>query len=201
MAQNGRLPDSDLAPIAQGRLRKDAAAAWNTMNIEARSRGLELVPTGSASSYRTYDQQVYFWNLYQSGQGALAARPGNSNHGWGLAVDTPDQRHWNMIQAIGAKYGYQKAWSDAPSEPWHVKYREGVWSGNDPGPYGSGLTEEDIVAITACIAANGNFHVFVEAKDGTVWYTWQAKDSTGWSGGAPGKGIAGLSFFAPAPGK
>lgn len=29
MAENGKLPASDLAPIKQGQLRKDCAAAWN----------------------------------------------------------------------------------------------------------------------------------------------------------------------------
>lgn len=61
------------------------------------------------------------------------------------------------------------------------------------------ITQEDIVAITAAVAANGNFHVFVEDKDGDIWYTWQAKDKTSWSGGEPGKSVAGLGFFAKAP--
>lgn len=69
------------------------------------------------------------------------------------------------------------------------------------GPTPPPLAEEDIVAITAAVASNGNFHVFVEAKDGSVWYTWQAKDKNAWSGGAAGKSIAGLSYFAPAPKK
>src|SRR5262249_54929665 len=78
MSENGRLPDSELAPIANGRLRKDAAAAWNAMNVEARARGCELLPSGSMSSYRTYAQQVFLWNLYVSGRGNLAAHPGSS---------------------------------------------------------------------------------------------------------------------------
>lgn len=136
MAVNGKLPDSELAPIAGGRLRRDAAAAWNAMNVEARQRGLELRPTGSRSSYRTHAEQLAFWELYRTGRGALAARPGTSNHGWGLAVDVPTVAMQNLINEIGAKYGWQKKWSDAPSEPWHFKWREGIWSGPDPGPNG-----------------------------------------------------------------
>jgi hypothetical protein len=115
VADNGRLPASDLAPIPGGELRKDAAAAWNAGPGKAGLR-----PTGPRSSYRTYDEQVYFWNLYQSGQGALAAYPGTSNHGWGVAVDLaePWMREW--IDTYGAAYGWKK--TEAWSEWWHVNY-------------------------------------------------------------------------------
>ena len=200
MADNGQLPDSALAPIAQGRLAKDnyCAASWNAMNVEARSLGLELVPTGSMSSYRTLAQQEQLYQNYLNG-GALAAVPGTSNHGWGLAVDTPDSRYWDMIQRIGAKYGWQKAWSDAPSEPWHVKYRAGVWSGSDPGPSGSGLVEADVFGTASVVSASGAMHVFAEAADGSIYYCWQRAGETSWSGGAPGQSVASLSRFAPAP--
>ena len=138
MAENGKLPASSLAPINRGQLRKDAAAAFNAMNVEARRLGVELYPTGSKSSYRDYAGQVAMWALYQSGRGNLAARPGTSNHGWGTAVDfaTPAMRA--MVNRIGAKYGWSKQWSDAPSEWWHVLYQAGHWSGPDPGPAGGG---------------------------------------------------------------
>jgi GH25 family lysozyme M1 (1,4-beta-N-acetylmuramidase) len=65
---------------------------------------------------------------------------------------------------------------------------------------------DEIMAITAAVAKNGNLHVFVERGDGdgawgkgSIWFTWQAANSTAWAGGAPGKQIAGLSPFAPAP--
>ena len=114
---NGRLPASDLAPIAQGRLRKDAAAAWNAMNVEARRLGCELLPTGSKSSYRSYDQQVELWNLYKSGRGNLAATPGTSNHGLGLAVDLATHEMRSMVDRIGARWGYEKRTSDAQCVP------------------------------------------------------------------------------------
>lgn len=55
----------------------------------------------------------------------------NSNHGLGLAVDTDDSA---IINATGAPYGWQKAWSDAQNEPWHFRYTPGHYSGPDPGP-------------------------------------------------------------------
>ena len=138
MAANGKLPASALAPIAGGQLAKQAAAAWNAMNVEARKRGVELRPTGSKSSYRTYAQQVELYNLYLAGKGALAAVPGTSNHGLGVAVDVATQQMRSTIDSIGAKFGWAKRWSDAPSEWWHLKYKSGVWSGRDPGPTGTG---------------------------------------------------------------
>lgn len=132
---NGRLPNSALAPIAGGRLRKDAAAAFNAMNEESRQRyGVTLHPTGPRASYRVLADQQYFWNLYLSGRGNLAARPGTSNHGWGLAVDLATPQMRSIVDKIGAKYGWAKKWSDAPSEWWHIRWRPGVWKGQTPVP-------------------------------------------------------------------
>lgn len=138
MASNGKLPASDLAPIAGGRLAKAPAAAWNAMNVEARRSGLELRPTGSRSSYRSYVDQQYLWNEYRAGRGNLAAKPGTSNHGMGLAVDVATPQMRAMIDRVGERFGWAKKWSDAPSEWWHLTYRTGVWSGTDPGPNGGG---------------------------------------------------------------
>jgi len=122
MASNGKLPDTDLASINGGRLRKDAALAWNAMNEEATRLGVPLYPTGSKSSYRTFAQQQELWNLYKSGKGNLAAVPGQSNHGWGLAVDLATPQMRAMVDRIGAKYGFSKRCSDAQNEWWHIKY-------------------------------------------------------------------------------
>src|SRR6516164_4756447 len=136
MSSNGKLTDAELAPIASGRLTRSnyCAASWNAMNIEARRLGVELLPTGSKSSYRTFAQQQELYNLYQQGKAPLAAIPGTSNHGWGLAVDVATYEMRQMIDRIGERYGWAKKWSDAQSEWWHLKFRIGVWTGNDPGP-------------------------------------------------------------------
>lgn len=129
MAENGRLPDSELRPIAGGgRLVPAAAAAWNAMAAHVyRETGVKIAPNGSLSSYRTYEQQVYMKGVY----GSNAATPGTSNHGWGLAVDTDDH---DLVNRYGAPFGFQKAWSDASWEPWHMKFATGHYSGDDPGP-------------------------------------------------------------------
>jgi len=193
MSSNGRLDPSELAPIAQGQLRKDAAAAWNAMNIESRKRGLELVPTGSASSYRTYDQQVALYNLYKSGRGALAAHPGTSNHGWGVAVDVPTQAMRQMIDRIGAPFGFSKSWSDAPTEWWHIKFQEGHYHGKDPGPYGAApspgpppvATDEIVLYGTVVQNKDGRLEMFKEQADGSVVHRWQVTPNGEWSDWAP----------------
>jgi hypothetical protein len=184
MAENGKLPASDLAPIYKGQLAKAPAAGWNAMNVEARSLGLELHPTGSDSSYRSYDRQVYYWNLYQSGKGNLAAKPGTSNHGWGTAVDIATQEMRSMVDRIGAKYGWSKSWSDAPSEWWHLLYQSGHYSGPDPGPEGKPTPPKpppNTRDLYTVVKADGRLEVFVEDDTGTVWHTWQTAVNGGWA--------------------
>jgi GH25 family lysozyme M1 (1,4-beta-N-acetylmuramidase) len=62
-------------------------------------------------------------------------------------------------------------------------------------------SEAQIMAIAAAVNSAGALHVFVEAKDGSVWYTWQSKGQSGWHGGKAGASVASLSPFAPAPKK
>ncbi len=141
MASNGNLPDSVLAPILGGQLRKDAAAAWNAMCYEAGHRGLSIpTPDGSESSYRTFAQQIELRKYWcNQGNCGNAAVPGTSNHGLGIAVDCTHNdpaRHRATVDVIGAKFGWGSAGSDAPWEEWHMRWQP-VWSGPDPGPYGA----------------------------------------------------------------
>lgn len=117
MAENGKLADSELSPIPGGRLEHKAAAAWNAKDGPA-DNGLR--PTGSRSSYRLYEDQVYFWN----NQPPLAASPGNSNHGWGTAVDLAETWMRSWIDDHGARFGWRK--TEAFSEWWHVNFVGGV---------------------------------------------------------------------------
>jgi len=60
-------------------------------------------------------------------------------------------------------------------------------------------TEDEIVSVTCGQNKAGSFHVFVEAKDGSLWYTWQKPGETSWEGGKAGVSPAALKPFAPAP--
>lgn len=126
---NGRLPASELSPIPGGRLRKGAPArSWLAMRyfIAKKTGGkVWLRPTGSMSSYRTLAQQQELWRRYMNGTGALAARPGTSNHGSATraAVDVPTPEMQAAVRRWGHLFGWGiaggKIHSDAPSEPWH----------------------------------------------------------------------------------
>lgn len=86
--------------------------------------GVWISPTSPRTAYRTYAEQEYFWDQHVNHGGPLAARPGTSNHGWGIAVDVPTTRQAILINRYGEEYGWQKKWSDAPNEWWHFRYDE-----------------------------------------------------------------------------
>jgi hypothetical protein len=123
--QNGRLATTSLIEIPGGRLTNEAGANWLAMRRKGgRELGIWISPLGARSSYRTFAEQQHFWDLYRSGRGNLAARPGTSNHGLGRAVDLaapgPMRR---VVDRYGAEYGWR--WGEAPSESWHVTYYGG----------------------------------------------------------------------------
>ena len=53
-------------------------------------------------------------------QGGLAAKPGTSDHGWGMAVDlnlNANAQRW--MRANAGRFGFVE---DTPREPWHWAY-------------------------------------------------------------------------------
>jgi LysM repeat protein len=106
-----------------GELHLDPAAAesWEAMRQESLATfGVDLYPVGPQSAYRTYEQQAGLYELYLEGAGSPAHPPGSSSHETGTAVDvaTPEMR--DVIDQIGASYGWAKV--EAPTEWWHVNY-------------------------------------------------------------------------------
>jgi hypothetical protein len=119
---NGKIPPSALTELSQGhhRLYAPAAASWNNLVEAARADGVELRIT---DSYRSYDEQVDLVRrkgLYS--QGGLAATPGTSNHGWGMAVDADvtDAATRTWLQVNGPRFGWVES---VPREPWHWEFR------------------------------------------------------------------------------
>lgn len=115
---NGKIPSVALTSIGQGnhKLWDPAARAWNVMKAAAKADGIDLSVT---DSYRSYEAQVDVANrkgLYS--QGGLAAKPGTSDHGWGMAVDVntnePGAVEW--LRANASRFGFIE---DTPREPWH----------------------------------------------------------------------------------
>jgi LAS superfamily LD-carboxypeptidase LdcB len=89
------------------------------MKAAARTAGIDLQ---LEDGYRNYAEQQRLYDLYQSGRGNLAARPGESDHGWGLSVDinTADQGTYQWLVKHAGEYGFV---NDVPSERWHWTYK------------------------------------------------------------------------------
>ena len=143
----GKLHPSLLRKIPQGgQLHYLAADAWNAMVDAAKADGIELKPTSSGDTYRSYDaQKAGFLQRYQlepitnqstkTFEGktwylkkgmAMLATPGKSQHNLGLAVDIhtagePKRLKWLVANVL--KFGF--SWEVVPSEPWHIRYTEG----------------------------------------------------------------------------
>ncbi len=118
---NGRIPAEALSTIGVGqhRLYAPAAESFRAMSDAAAAEGVTI---GVTDSYRDYDSQVRLAEekgLYENG--GLAARPGTSNHGWGLALDLDlDDRAQAWMRENGWRFGFAE---DTPREPWHWTYR------------------------------------------------------------------------------
>lgn len=128
---NGRLPTSSLCTLFDGhtQMRSDAAVVLATLNEAYVARfGADLC---LSSGYRTFAQQ----RAVKAQKGGLAAAPGKSNHGWGLAVDLcsleTSGARWAWLNDNAPLYGFDNpAWARAggggPYEKWHWEYTKGV---------------------------------------------------------------------------
>ena len=125
---NGLIPPSAMCPlgVAGHSLRCDAAAAYRAMSTAfAVAFGAPICIT---DSYRTYSSQVQLYGR----KPALAAVPGTSNHGWGLAVDLCGSierfgtAQYNWMKANSARFGFlHPDWAEPGNgreEPWHWEY-------------------------------------------------------------------------------
>jgi len=135
---NGRIPADALCPIdpaGQQRLRCDAAAAFAQMDAAYRARfasGISIT-----DSYRSFDDQVRLKASWcDRGACNMAAEPGTSNHGWGLALDLGGginsfgtaEHEW--MQANAPAFGWHHPhWArrgGGKQEPWHWEYGTGA---------------------------------------------------------------------------
>lgn len=156
--QNGKLPASLLVEVGlRGRLHQLAARAWFALCAEGKTKGWHLTYT-FGGCYRTYEEQrtlflqryqmepiagrpTKVWEgvvWYQKPATAMAAVPGTSNHGLGLAIDAALDNDLSdgvgpgdassIAPALGwfhdaaLRYGFS---FEAQSEPWHIRYVSG----------------------------------------------------------------------------
>ena len=117
---NGRIPEQALAPIqgSSERMWAPAAQRLDALRADARADGVAI---GVTDGYRSYESQVSVAQkkgLYS--QGGLAAVPGTSQHGWGLAVDLQlDATAQAWMRQHASEYGFVEA---VPREPWHWEF-------------------------------------------------------------------------------
>lgn len=129
--ENGLLATKDLCTLWDGRnqLRADAAVALAELNEAHVTRfGTDLC---LSDGYRTLASQ----RTLKAQKGGLAATPGKSNHGWGLAIDLcgvqTSGARWQWLNDNGPVYGWEnptwaKRGGSGPFEPWHWEYIKGV---------------------------------------------------------------------------
>jgi len=118
---NGKIPASALEKVGNTnhKLWAPAAESLTRMISDAKAQGVTI---GITDSYRSYAEQVDVARrkgLYS--QGGLAAKPGTSEHGWGMATDLDlNTKAQAWVRANGEKYGFVE---NTPREPWHWAYK------------------------------------------------------------------------------
>ena len=118
---NGKIPAGALEQVGSTghRLWAPAAESLTRMMDDAKKDGVHI---GITDSYRPYTEQVDLAKrkgLYS--QGGLAAKPGTSEHGWGMAADLDlNSSALSWMRQNGAKYGYV---NNVSRESWHWAYK------------------------------------------------------------------------------
>jgi D-alanyl-D-alanine carboxypeptidase len=118
---NGKIPEGALGQVGQTghKLWAPAAESLNRMVEDAKRDGVKI---GITDSYRPYTEQVDLARrkgLYS--QGGLAAKPGTSEHGWGMATDLDlNSKALGWMRKNAGNYGFVE---NVPREPWHWAYR------------------------------------------------------------------------------
>ncbi|WP_218917719.1 M15 family metallopeptidase [Nocardioides dokdonensis] len=134
---NGLIADSNLCELPTDglHLRGDAAQAWWRLS-ESYHREFDE-PLCMTDAYRSLDAQ----QRLSAAKPGLAARPGTSNHGWGVAIDLcggaesfgTDEYTWLLANAIDTGWT-NPTWAQqggSKPEPWHWEYSAGA---EDPNP-------------------------------------------------------------------
>ncbi len=126
---NGRIPADVLCPLefAPGHmLRCDAAERLTALSAQFEKEFGYPIPL--TDSYRSYAMQI----AVKGTKPHLAAIPGTSNHGWGLAIDLDDpiaggnSPEYVWLRLHGPDYGWDNpSWAQlggAKPEPWHFEF-------------------------------------------------------------------------------
>ena len=138
--KNGEVPRSEMKKVkgyagwgkaGSGILHKSVANKFQSMLDAAKKDGN---PIGINDTYRTYADQVRM----KAAKGNLAATPGTSNHGYGLAADLNYfDKGYKWLWANAGKFGFKplKGWGLSPNTPnkaeaWHWENLTGAGTAN-----------------------------------------------------------------------
>lgn len=123
---NGQIPDAALCPLPQAgeKLRADAAEAF--LELDSAFHEEFGRPMCVTDSYRPYHEQA---RLFQEMSPGMAAEPGTSRHGLGVAVDLcggveqlgTAEHEWMLDNAPDHGWGNPE-WARGGFEPWHWEY-------------------------------------------------------------------------------
>ncbi|XBH22048.1 M15 family metallopeptidase [Jonesiaceae bacterium BS-20] len=127
--ENGQLDVKDLCSVKRGHtLRADAAVAF--LALDEAYQAKFGTPMCLTDAYRPLETQ----RTLKIQKGSLAATPGTSNHGWGLAVDICNttyhaQNKWEWLNENAPRFGWaQPSWASRSYEPWHWEFTDAVQS-------------------------------------------------------------------------
>ncbi|GAA2218817.1 hypothetical protein GCM10010413_06000 [Promicromonospora sukumoe] len=198
---NGRIPADVLCPLpfAPGHLlRCDAAERLTALSERFEEEFGYPIPL--TDSYRSYAMQV----AVKGTKPHLAAFPGTSNHGWGLAVDlgnpiaggSSDEYVWLRLHA--PDYGWDNpSWAQlggAKPEPWHFEF---FAAGSIPNraidPADVGTWTDSVGSDAASRPAGKSSSAAHPASDGSAGSGGKSSGSSGSEAGSGGSGAGGGS--------
>ena len=163
---NGAAEGGDLCVLGQSghRLRCDAAAAFADL-ASAYERDLGA-PLRLTDSYRTYEAQV----ILKETKPGLAATPGRSNHGYGLAIDlaggagNPSTTSGTWLREHAEEFGWTlPLWAregGSKPEPWHWEY-----TGGEPRPVHGAVGADGTLSVVVPYLRAGVNEIEVSVND------------------------------------
>ena len=117
--RNGvRIGRIDVVEIDGKKVAAKTARKWVELKEAAARDGVYLQLN---SGFRTHDEQIRLYRMYQNGTGNLAAYPGYSAHqdGTAIDVDVVSDAAYNWMHRNAPAMGWRKT---VAIEPWHWEY-------------------------------------------------------------------------------
>ena len=137
---NGELPKNLVKKALGFELETHAANKLLELNVKYKEKFGTNIPIGGANRSFEVQNAIFDWPFYErtkkgrkkgTNGGVAAAKPGTSQHGWGLAIDCSGlgdkgSPKFDWMDANAPKYGWvNPGWAKkggAGHEPWHWEY-------------------------------------------------------------------------------